>query len=352
MTTPPVDRIGGVSQYFRALRPHWSDEVTYFTIGSRAEGERLRTVLVRIAGDTVRFMRAIRAGGYDVVHLNPSLGPKAALRDGLLLVAAKMLGRPTLVFVHGWEGDFEEKLRSRWRKLTGVMLNRADGAVVLGDDFVSRLRRLGYRNAVFVHSAPVDAELFDDASRHMRQNGRDGSFRILFLARIEKEKGIYDALDAFRILRSRYPFVRLTVAGDGPELNRARSLGSSDVTFLGSVKGSAKYAAFRSADAYLFPSYHEGLPISVLEAMAYGIPVITSRVGGLPDFFADGSMGFMSESRDPEVLAALVEKLIRDCALRARIGNFNRQYATEHFSGERIAAGLEDIYRAVLAGAH
>ena len=170
----------------------------------------------------------------------------------------------------------------------------------------------GYEKAVFVQAAPVDDELLADVRRKPIRDCASvehGRFNILFLARIEKAKGIYEALDAYALLKSSHPSASLTIAGDGWDLGGAKRYADSrmlaDVFFLGHVEGSAKFASFRSADAYLFPSYTEGLPISVLEAMAYGLPVVTCAVGGLCDFFEDNRMGFITQSHDPQVLASL-----------------------------------------------
>jgi len=133
--------------------------------------------------------------------------------------------------------------------------------------------------------------------------------------------------------------------------SRCASTGLEDVTFTGHVAGEKKCAVFRRADVYFFPSHSEGLPISVLEAITYGLPVVTSKVGGLTDFFLDGQMGFMRQTRDPAEFASILERIICDRPLAARIRAFNHQYAADHFTGSRIAGGLERIYQAVLEGA-
>jgi glycosyltransferase involved in cell wall biosynthesis len=239
-----------------------------------------------------------------------------------------------------------------------LVFGRADAFIVLGNEFKNRLLRLGYEKEVFIHGAPIDDELLDyvqppPLSRCTGGGGR--KFRVLFLARVEKEKGIYEALEAYRLLKDRYPFVSLTIAGDGSHFNRAVQYASDqqlfDVSFVGYVEGSAKCEVFRRSDAYLFPSYSEGLPLSVLEAMACGLPVVTSAVGGLRDFFEDGAMGFSAESRDPAVFADLLERLVRDPELCSTISRFNHKYARDHFTAQRVASRLEGIYRRVLNGA-
>jgi glycosyltransferase involved in cell wall biosynthesis len=85
--------------------------------------------------------------------------------------------------------------------------------------------------------------------------------------------------------------------------------------------------------------------------MACGLPVVTSAVGGLRDFFEDGAMGFSTETRDPAVLANLMEKLVRYPELCSKIGRLNQKYVRDHFTAQRVASGLAGIYSRVLNGA-
>src|SRR3712207_2970921 len=106
-----------------------------------------------------------------------------------------------------------------------------------------------------------------------------------------------------------------------PSNGASQKPGSMECDSSGYVRGADKIAALRTADVYLFPTeYGEGLPISILEAMAMQLQVVTRPVGGIADFFVDGEMGFVSDSVDPTVFADLVERLIDDRQLRLRIG--------------------------------
>ena len=147
----------------------------------------------------------------------------------------------------------------------------------------------------------------------------------------------------------------MTIAGDGSEFNRARQyadiLRTEGIEFTGDIRGEAKHMAFIRADAYFFPSYGEEMPNSLLEAMAYGLPLVTRPVGGIRSFFEDHRMGFATESKDPVVFAQLFEKLIQNKELRLRISAFNRQYAREHFTASKAAKRIENIYREIVCGA-
>jgi len=308
-----------------------------------------------VVRDSWRFAYILRHGSYDIVHLNPSIYPKALVRDGILLVIAKALRKKVVVFAHGWDDVCERALSAHLSPVFRLVYGRADAFIVLGSDFKKRLRLLGYERTVFVQGAPIDDELLDDCQKLGCARRQEEKFNILFLARVEKEKGIYETLETYRLLKEDYPFLSLTVAGDGSQLRSAVRAASSqhlaDVSFAGHVEGSAKYQVFRAADAYLFPSYGEGLPISVLEAMAYGLPIVTRAVGGLRDFFQDGVMGFLTESREPEVLASLLSRLICDPSLCSNIGLFNRQYARSQFASSEVAARVNEVYRFVNTGA-
>ena len=117
-----------------------------------------------------------------------------------------------------------------------------------------------------------------------------------------------------------------------------------DVIFTGYITGEEKNKAFSQAHVYVLPTWGEGMPISVLEAMAYGLPVITRPVGGIKDFFNDGKMGYVTESRDPECFAELLESVMLNPEQALNMSNFNRNYAEEHFSADKVAGRIKRIY--------
>jgi glycosyltransferase involved in cell wall biosynthesis len=346
-----VDRLGGVGHYYVALRPHFRAGVTYFAIGSRSRGEKGLRGAWRLCRDLFALQADLtREAGLLIV--NPSLSWRCLLRDGISLTLGKMRGKKVVVFYRGWRERLAQRLAGRWRRLFLVVYGRADGMVVLSGRFAETLREIGYRGPIFVESTTVDDALLalgaaDGGKRE------PGVIELLFLARLEQYKGIFETLEAYRRLSETNPgMVALTIAGEGAARASVekvvREWALPNVRITGYLSGEAKAAAFRKADVYLFLSYSEGMPNSVLEAMAFGVPVVTTAVGGVPDFFEEGKMGFMIRDPDPGEMVSKVQHLMDNPDLRAAMGRRNAAFAREHFLASTVAARLERIFDAVM----
>ena len=139
------------------------------------------------------------------------------------------------------------------------------------------------------------------------------------------------------------------------ELENVRALAREKlgpaVTFLGFILGKQKVEALRKSDIYVLPTSHaEGMPASVLEALALGLPVITRPMGGLRDFFLDGEHGFLMDRTDPSTVASLIRKLAVDAALWRTMSAAAHGYASGRFLGSQVAAHIVDVYRTIIGG--
>jgi len=174
---------------------------------------------------------------------------------------------------------------------------------------------------------------------------------ILFLGRLEAERGVFDLVEALAQARGAVPDLRLVCAGEGDGGAVARfaaRLGVAEsVTLTGMVGPSGKRALLEGAAVLALPSYREGLPIALLEAMAAGVPVLATPVGGVPEVIADCVSGFLVAPGDKAALARLLKKLLADRALAARVGAAGRETVRWRFAPERALAPLEDLYCAL-----
>jgi glycosyltransferase involved in cell wall biosynthesis len=179
-----------------------------------------------------------------------------------------------------------------------------------------------------------------------------GQFTIGVAARLAPVKGISFLIGAVALLREKIPHLRLVIAGDGPERpkleTQVRASGlEKAVRFAGWIDDVA--AELSSWDLYVQPSLAEGLGISVLEAMAAGIPVVASDVGGLKEVIDDGATGFLIPPRDTGTLATKIERLASDATLRAKMGEAARAHVIEHFNLERESQAIRTAYEKLLA---
>lgn len=170
----------------------------------------------------------------------------------------------------------------------------------------------------------------------------------LFLGRLGKRKGSYDLLEATARVAAERPELRLLLGGDG-ELDevraRAAELGIADkVELLGWVRGEDKEQLLAMAVLYVLPSYNEGLPVSVLEAMAAGLPILSTPVGGIPEAVADGIEGFLIEPGDVQALAERLNHLLGDPELARRMGECARHKVEIAFSAAAVLPQIEAMY--------
>lgn len=351
VVTPPMSNRGGVAHYYRALREHLGPEIEYFTRGGGGDGTSVSGVF-RLWNDVRRFERELRNGDPGIVLLNPSFGYKSLLRDRYFLLRAKRAKKPVIVFFRGWNSKCERFVRRYLLSWFRSTFFQANLVIVLSSAFERSLREMGFEGPVIVETTVVPDSVFDSVQARAKEptsSGERHACNVLFLSRIERDKGVYHVIETHRILLKQHPRVTLTIAGTGSELARAKQFARREripgVRFLGYVEDQAKEAAYRDADIFYFPSFYgEGMPNAVLEAMAYGVPVVTRPVGGLGDFFENEKMGFVSDSRDPAEFAELIGALVVDERRRREMGGFNRSYAERRFKASGVAKRLYDIY--------
>jgi glycosyltransferase involved in cell wall biosynthesis len=180
---------------------------------------------------------------------------------------------------------------------------------------------------------------------------RRRGFRLITVARLRPEKGHEVLLAALARVRREVPEVRLQIVGDGPrettlrEMVRREALGDC-VEFLGHRDDVA--SLLRQADCFVLPSRIEAAPNAVLEAMAAGLPVVATRVGGIPEVVTDGVTGLLVAPDNPDALAAALLRLLNDAALAGRVAHAGRQHVVAHYSFARMVAQFESLYFAEL----
>ena len=294
------------------------------------------------------LVKKLRGGQVDLVYLTVSVYGFAAVRDLALTAICRLFRVPHALHVH-MQGLATRYVRSLlWRQLYKWTFA---GAPVI---HVSELLYADVSPAVerpLFHVVPngVD-DPFPDGPRAVR-DGFGGN--VLFLSNLLREKGPLDLMEASEMLANMNMEHKITFVGaeQDPEINQILRKWSLQrpgrVQICGQLVGAQKFAAYRDADIFVFPSWTECQPLVVLEAMAAGLPIVATRVGAIPEMLEDGAEALLFDPGDISGCAAAVSRLLGNSRLRHELGSAARQryltkYTKAHFE-EAIATTLGKI---------
>lgn len=333
---------GGVASYVRMLRgtPLWEAwQVEH--VASHRDGGRPAKVAA-FARAVAQYLAALLRRRPDLVHLHMASGG-SFVRKATLFWIAWALRVPAVVHLHGAEFHlFHARLPRPLRAVVRATLTRAAVVVALGDRWARELTAIA--PAARVVPVPNAVRVPAVAER------RPGAVHAVFLGEIGDRKGAFVLIEAWARLA---PDARLTLAGDGA-VDRARR-----VLVERGLEGSVQVRSWlqpaqvgellADADLLVLPSRNEGQPMAVLEAMAHGLCVVASDVGGIPELVEDGRSGFLVPPDDVEALVAALRKVLTDDGLRSALGASARQRALEEFDVDVVWRRIDAIYREVAA---
>ena len=302
-----------------------------------------------------QLLRLVRRGRFDVVCAHgQKAGLLARLAGPLLRVPVtytphSLIHRHLLEFggPHGRRRYRrtirQERFQGRFtRLLIGVAEEEAQGAV--DDGLVPAERAVAIHNGVEVDTAAVP----DPALAAFR--GEGPLFGIV--AALRDQKGLPTLLDALDVLAERDALPRFAIVGNGPmeELVRERIAAGLSASVRWFPYGGSVEPYLAALDVFVLPSYWEGLPLAVLEAMFFGLPVIASAVGGTPEAVADGATGLLVPAGDAAALADAIAALAADAPRREAMGRAGAARAAAEFTVERMVAETEAALVAAVRG--
>lgn len=326
------------------LFARWNIELLY----SHVEGG----IALRLATAINAFMRLIShlaMRRVRLVHCH-SATRRSFWRKSLFALVSRMAGIPVVFHLHGAEMKaFVGEHLALLRRLIGWILAKQSTVIVLSESWRQYVESISPKANVQVLRNYVELPEITESA----EKGDDDEVIVLFLGLVGMRKGVYDLLPAFNDALTQIASLRLIIGGNG-EVDRARELVdelniADRVEFAGWVSGDSKVDLLRRAQIYVLPSYNEGLPVSLLEAMSMRIPVISTRVGGIPELVREGVDGLLIDAGDRSALAAAIVSLAEDADLREKMGLAARSQIECGFSRDVVLPRLEEIYRSLLA---
>ena len=307
-------------------------------IATHSDGAPLERVAV--------WRKAVRSYASEIalhrrlaVHLHTC--PDRLWADSVFMGAAMLARAPLILHLHG--SGFSRLYDTGAlgsRAMLPFIFDRAAAVVVNSDPLRTWIAKVTKNANVVQIPDPVSLYALDASPVPNL---------VLFLGRLEQASGIFDLVEAIAALRNHIPDVRLVCAGDGDReavASHAARHGIADaVKFTGWVGPSGKRALLESAAAFALPSYEEGASISLLEAMAAGVPAVASRVGGVSEVVVDGVSGFLVAPGDKASLSRSLRNLLLDRGLAQRVGAAGRESVRRRYAPERTLPALENLYR-------
>lgn len=342
INVPSLSRKGGVASLFNILElDRVGSNLSLFVIHNNL------TPFLRIPIKYIQF--AFKLIGTDIVHLNPSLSRKSFLRDAVFAWLTLITSRKLVVYWHGWDNEYESKIKGS--KLLKFIFShsflQAHVAIVLGSVFEDKLRNLGYKNRVFIETNTAENKYIGKNLPKTVQSTSE--IKILFLSRLEVKKGLYVAIETLQFLNQTARKYKLIIAGSGSEEDNVKKIAqeNTDYEWVGFVEEESKHNILSSAHILFLPSYSEGLPLSILEGMLYGLPIISRPIGGIPDLIKNEENGFLVDSLYPKDFAEKIRKIAEDQELFLRIST-NNINKSKIFSPDNVRKRLMAIYEFAL----
>lgn len=351
---PDLNLPGGVSNYYKTLELDTNSSITYFTI-NKAQPQSAVATALRLISNYCKFFIKLIKDGYEVVVLNPSLDEgKSFHRELLFILITHFLNKKTVVFFRGWFDPYEVRIKnSRFKSfLFRISYARATKYLVLGNIFKKKLLSLGVpaETEFFIETTVADSSYVEELHLNSKFLSYEQEVKFLFLSRIEIEKGILIAIDAFKSFCDRFPQRKssLTIAGDGRDLNIVKSYveerNVGNVQFVGHVSDEKKKKVLLDCHVMIFPSFTEGLPNVILEGMLYGMPIISRATGGIPEVIENGINGYITESFDSTVFTEFLVNVATNGTLFKQMAEANNRIALQRFTSEKVKERIIRIY--------
>ena len=338
---------GGISTVVNAYREHGlfeKNDITY--LSTHCDGSGLKKTIITIKAVLCCLYYFLFAS-FSLVHIH--LSSRASFfRKSLFIALCHLFKKPIILHLHGSEFEifFDQELPPWLRTMALKVFNSPEVIITLSDQWNQWVSAtVTSPEIVTIHNSINKPRLLEEVVRNQQQ--------ILFLGRIGTRKGAYDLIEAMVDVVAKYPDVILKMGGDG-ELEQAAMMAeekgiAKNIEFVGWVRGEDKAKLLAESGIYILPSYNEGMPMSVLEALSVGLPVISTTIGGIPEQVTDQVEGLLVKPGDIKGIADSISTILSDQAVYDSMSAAAKLKFDGQFSADIILPQLESLYARALS---
>lgn len=331
---------GGISAVVNNYYKAGLDEMVQLQyIGTMEDGSKLHKLKIAIQA-LVQFVFCVSK--FDLVHINMA-SDVSLYRKIPFIVLTKLFGKKLIIHQHGGniKQFFYEECSEKRRDFIKKVLCKADAFVVVAPFLKDIFKNIVEEEKIVI--LPNAIEIPEDVCKDYQKQ------ELLFLGRLCKEKGIHELLDVVVELRKEFPNLYLYLGGVWveDELERKAKECEGFVHYLGWVDKDVKDKYLKQCNIFVLPTYFEGLPMSLLEGMAYGCACVASEVGGIPQVMTQGVDGILIPAKDKDGLKDAIRKLLEDSSLQKKLGDNARKNVRENYDIHSSVEKLVAIYQSV-----
>lgn len=338
---PPIHGSAIVSQYIKdSTKINEAFDCDYVNLSTSRKmdeiGKNSPVKMIRVLIALIKEFWLLLTHRYNLCYLAITCHGKGFLKDVPFALMCKIFGGE--IVIHQHNKGMSRDVGSWPYKLLIPLVYKNAKVILLSQRLYPDISSVVSVKNVIICPNGIDGRVMKRAQCSKSEP------RLLFVSNLMRSKGVYELLDSIKLLKERgYKFVCDIVGGETSEISE-RQLQSEtekrnikDVTiYHGEKYGIEKERLFVTADIFIHPTLDDCFPLVLLEAMKYGLPIVTTNQGGIPDMIEDSINGFVCESKDSETIAKRIQMLIDDLELRGKMGNnslekFKTQYTNNMF---------------------
>jgi glycosyltransferase involved in cell wall biosynthesis len=311
--------------------------------------------MISAISDCARFARIAVLCRPEICHIATSVG-LSFLKHSVCIVIARLLGSKVVLHPHCSFYFFYQRRTKSWQWFARKVIGLCHIVIILSNEWKELQEILPSCQLYYLPNAINLSGYVEVGLERLASKNDKFCLHVLYLGHVGKDKGSFDLISAAKKVVGQENRVIFDLVGHEQALGDIKRLNEEVIEagfeqfihFQSPVKGAEKIKLFRSADIFVYPSYHEGMPMAVIEAMACGLPIIATQVGGLPDLVFPDVNGLLVPVGQPDRLAAAIQLLIDEPQLRYSMQAGSYRLAQENFDIEKLVIRLLDIYQAVL----